>query len=156
MKVILLKDIQKIGQKDQIKDVSDGYARNFLIPEGLAKPATESALKQLEIQKAIAAKEAEEELKQAEETVGTLDGQEVEIGAKTDDSGKLYGAITPAKIAKKLKDLGFVVKKEQIKLEEKAIKEAGEHEITVEMDHGLEAKIKLVVLEEKKEEEAEI
>jgi len=150
MRIILLQDIEKLGQKFDVKDVADGYARNFLLPQGLVKPATEEALRQLEIEKAAAAKKAEEELKLAENTVAQLDGQEIEIFAKTDENGKLFGAITPLKIAKLLKEKGFEVKKSQIKISA-PIKETGEHEITAEMEHGLEAKIKLIVLEELKE-----
>jgi len=154
MKVILLQDIPKIGKKFDVKEVADGYARNFLLPEGLIKPATEEALKILEAEKAAAAKKAEEELKEAEKTVSQLDGQEIELFAKADESGKLFGAITPLKIAKVLKEKGFEAKKSQVKIPE-PIKTIGEHEITLEMEHGLEAKIKLIVSEQLKEDQKE-
>lgn len=154
MKVILLQDIPKIGKKFDVKEVADGYARNFLLPKGLIKPATEEALKTLEAEKLAAAKKAEEELKMVEQTVSQLDGQEIEIFSKADESGKLFGAITPLKIAKVLKEKGFEAKKNQIKIAE-PIKTIGEHEITLEMEHGLEAKIKLIVSEQLKEDSKE-
>lgn len=147
MRVILSQDIPKVGKKNEVKEVSDGYARNFLLAKGLAKPATESALKQLEAERELLAKKSEEELKVQEEIVTQIDGQEIEITAKADENGKLYGSITAAKIAKVLNDKGFNVSKKNIKLDD-SIKELGEYDINLEMDHGLEAKIKIIVNEE--------
>lgn len=145
MKVILLKTVDKIGAKHDVKDVADGFARNFLFPKGLARPATEGAIKEIEAEKAAAEAEAELDLAKTEELVAAIDGQEVEIKAKASDDGTLYGAITPMKISKILQDKGFKVKKNQIKLEDN-IKEAGEHDVTLDLAHGLEAKIKLIVV----------
>jgi len=149
MKVILLRDVEKLGKRFDVKDVADGYARNFLLPKGLAKPATESALKSLEAEKAAAEAAAEMDLKVAEEAVAGLDGQEIEIKAKAGEDGKLYGAITPVKIVKILKDKGFDVKKNQVKLAS-PIKEIGEYDVVLELAHGLEAKVKIIVVEEEK------
>jgi len=150
MKVILTKTIDKLGKKLDVKDVADGYARNFLFPRGLAKPATAGALKELETERAVAETAAELDLAQTEELVASLDGQEIETQAKASEEGKLYGAITAAKISKLLQDKGFNIKKHQIKSSEH-IKETGEHEVTLEFAHGLEAKIKLIVTAEEKE-----
>lgn len=147
MKVILLQDVEKLGKKFDVKEVADGYARNFLLPKNLVKPATEEALKQLEAEKEAAAKKAEEELKATEEIVERLDNQEIEIIAKIDENGKLYGSLTALKIARVLKDKGFDVSKNQIKLKE-PIKEVGEYDMVVEFPHGLEAKVKIIVVEE--------
>jgi len=150
MKIILLRDVEKLGKKYDVKDVADGHARNFLIPQGLAKPATGVALREIETEKATAELAAELDLKKTEETVQELDGQEIEIQAKIGDDGKLFGSITPLKITKAIQEKGFDIKKNQVKLEE-PIKEVGEYEITLELDHGLEAKIKIIVTEEIKE-----
>jgi len=150
MKIILLRDVEKLGKKYDVKDVADGHARNFLIPQGLAKPATEVALREIETEKATAELAAELDLKKTEETVQELDGQEIEIQAKIGDDGKLFGSITPLKITKAIQEKGFDIKKNQVKLEE-PIKEVGEYEITLELDHGLETKIKIIVTEEIKE-----
>jgi len=150
MKIILSQDIPKVGKKNEVKEVADGYARNFLIAKGLAKPATEAALKQLELIKAELARQAEEDLKIQENVVSQIDGQEFEIISKADGTGKLYGSITPVKVAKILKDKGFDISKNNVKLAV-PIKTIGEHEIDLELNHGLEAKIKLIINEEPKE-----
>ncbi|KKT26977.1 MAG: 50S ribosomal protein L9 [Parcubacteria group bacterium GW2011_GWA2_43_9b] len=150
MQVILSQDVPKVGKKNEVKEVADGYARNFLIAKGLAKPATEAALKQLELIKAELARQAEEDLKIQENVVSQIDGQEFEIISKADGTGKLYGSITPVKVAKILKDKGFDISKNNVKLAV-PIKTIGEHEIDLELNHGLEAKIKLIINEEPKE-----
>ena len=150
MQVILSQDVPKVGKKNEVKEVADGYARNFLIAKGLAKPATEAALKQLELIKAELARQAEEDLKIQENVVSQIDVQEFEIISKADGTGKLYGSITPVKVAKILKDKGFDISKNNVKLAV-PIKTIGEHEIDLELNHGLEAKIKLIINEEPKE-----
>ena len=152
MKVILLQDVQEVGKKNEVKEVADGFARNYLFPKELAKPAFQDALKQLEREKEIAVKEAEEDLAATESLVAQLDGQEIEITAKVDEGGKLYGSITAAKVAKAIKEKGFVIKPKQIKLTE-PIRETGESEVNLEFPHGLEAKIKVIVAEEMKKSE---
>lgn len=147
MKVILIQDVEKLGKKYDVREVANGFARNFLFPKNLAKPATASALKILEAEKAAAEAEAEEDLKKVEETVAMLDGQEIEIPTKIGEDGKLYGAITPQKIVSTLKEKGFLITKKQVKLGE-PIKEMGEYDISLEFAHGLEAKIKIIVIEE--------
>jgi len=147
MKVILMKDVPKVGKKSEIKDVADGYGRNFLIANNLAKPATEATIKQLELERELLVQQAEAELKVEEELVTQLDGQEIEIKAKAEESGKLYGSITAAKLIKVFKDKGFEVAKNNIKLAE-PIKETGEYDIIIELSHGLEAKIKIIIISE--------
>jgi large subunit ribosomal protein L9 len=151
MKIILLKEVEKLGRKFDVKEVADGFARNFLFPRGLAKPATASALKEAEIAKKVFEAAAEMDLKKTEELVAELDGQEIEIMSKISEDGKLYGSITSQKIYKILQDKGFDVRKKQVKLNE-PIKETGEHEVALELAHGLEAKIKIIVTGEPKEE----
>ena len=148
MRVILLKDVEKLGKKGEIKAVADGYARNFLIPNKLAVLATKSELAKLEEQKKIEAQKAEEELLHFQEIASQVDGLEIEMPAKVSEDGKLFGAVTPSQITEKLKEKGFDIGKEQVKLES-PIKEIGEYEATVEFPHNLEAKIKVIVIEEK-------
>jgi large subunit ribosomal protein L9 len=148
MKVILLKDVEKLGQKGDVKEVADGYARNFLIPNKLAVLATKAELVKLEEQKKIEAQKAEEELVHFQEIASQIDGLELEIPAKVSEDGKLFGAVAASQIAEKLKEKGFEIKKEQIKTGE-PIKEIGEYEATVEFPHNLEAEIKIIVVEEK-------
>lgn len=148
MKVVLLQDIENLGKKYEIKNVKAGYARNFLIPKGLAKPATNEALKWLKAQKEIEEKRAEEELKKAQEIASKLDGQEVTIQVKVGEEGQLFETITLQKIWEKLKELGFEIKKGQIDLTE-PIKELGEFPIKIKFEHNLEAEIKVIITEEK-------
>jgi large subunit ribosomal protein L9 len=148
MKVILLKDIENLGKKYEIKEVSDGYARNYLIPKKLAKVANEKNLKWLEKQKEKEEKKAEEELKKVQEAASAIDGQEVVIPVKVGEDGQLFESITVQKIYERLKELGFEIKKNQILLES-PIKELGEFPVKIKFPHNLEAEIKIIVVEEK-------
>jgi large subunit ribosomal protein L9 len=147
MKIILLKDVEKLGKKYEIKEVKAGYARNFLIPQGLAKQATKEALKWLEIQKEIEAKKVEEELKNVQELASKIDGYELVIPAKVSKGGQLYENINSQKIAEKLQTENFAIDKKQIELD-KPIKELGEFPVKIKFKHNLEAEIKVIVVEE--------
>jgi large subunit ribosomal protein L9 len=153
MKVILLQDIEKLGKKHEVKEVADGYARNFLLPNNLVKLATRKAMEEIEAQKELMSKEAEGELKVIQEIISRIDGQEVEVAVKAKEDGKIFGSITPPKIIQALKKKGFNIKKDQIKIKE-AIKKLGEYPIMVTFDHNLEAEIKVMVVEEKKKEDS--
>ena len=148
MKIILLQDIEKLGKKNDLREVTDGYARNFLIPNKMAVLATKSEIAKIEEQNKIDAQKAEEELARFQEMASQLDGLELEIVAKTDDDGKLFGAVNAPALAEKLKEQGLKIEKNQIRIE-KPIKETGEHEITIELPHNLEVKIKVIVVAEK-------
>lgn len=156
MKVILLKDVDKIGKKFEVKEVKDGYARNFLIPQQLAKPATKEALIWLETRKEIEEKVAEDDLKKSQSVASSIDDREVIIEVKVGEQDQLFEAIGVQKIADKLKELGFEVKKTQIELPE-PIKDLGEFPVKIKFEHNLEAEIKVIVNklegEEKKEEQ---
>jgi len=148
MKVILLKDIENFGKKYEVKEVKAGYARNFLIPKNLAKPATKEALKWLEIQKETEVKKSEEELKKVEDFASQIDGLELSFPVKIGEKGELFESINSQKIFEKLKELGFGIKKTQIELKE-PIKELGEFPVKIHFEHNLEAEIKVIVVEEK-------
>jgi large subunit ribosomal protein L9 len=144
MKVILLKDITGVGKKYEIKSMKDGYARNFLIPNGFAKPANSSAMAELKEIKKQEEKVAEDHLLEVQKIASQLDGQEFEFFVKTGDDGQLFEAITPIKIAKKLSDSGFNIKKDQIILDN-PIKELGEFHAKINLDHHLEVKITIII-----------
>lgn len=143
MKVILLKDVPDLGEAGEVKEVALGHARNFLIPKGLAEEATEDRVKEIEVQKKKEAKVAEADLVKTEQSAQQLEGQTIEIPAKASEEGTLYAAISPAKVAAALKSKGFEVRSDQI--EASHIKELGEHEIVIDLDHGLEARITLII-----------
>jgi large subunit ribosomal protein L9 len=147
MKVILLKDVEKLGKKGDIKKVADGYGRNFLIPQGLAVLADKKGLENLEERKENEAEEIKKELEYFQQLASQADGLEINISAKVSQDEKLFGAVTPNKIVEEIKKEGFDIKKEQIKLEN-PIKTLGEHEAVIEFPHNLEAKIKIIVTEE--------
>jgi len=147
MRVILLQDVDNLGKKYEIKEVKDGYARNFLIPKGLVKPATKEVLKWLETQKEVEAQRAEEELKRVQGLASTIDGQEVIIPVKIGEDGQLFESITSQKIFEKLKELGFEIKKTQFDLKE-PIKELGEFPVKIKFEHNLEAEIKVIITKE--------
>ena len=148
MKVILLKEVEKVGKMFEIKTVKNGYARNFLIPNGLAKPATREAIKWVEMQREILEKKAEEELKKVQETVSKIDGLEVLIFVKIGKENQLFEKITAQKIAEKIKELGYKVDKKQIVLE-KPIDMIGEYPVKIKFADNLEADIKIIITEEK-------
>ena len=147
MKVILLEDVESLGKKYEIKEVKDGYARNFLLPQKLVKAATKQALKWLADQKEIIEKEAEEDLKKAQELASSLDGLEISVVVKVGEAGQMFESINSQKISEKLKEMGFEVKKSQIVLEN-PIKELGEFPVNINLDHNLEAEIKAIVTAE--------
>ena len=148
MRVILLQDIENIGNKYDVKEIKDGYARNFLIPKKMVKLATEKNLKWLKIQKEIQAKKSEQGLEKAQETATKLDGLEIIIPVKVGEENQLFESINAQKIAEKIKELGFEIKKTQIDLEE-PIKESGEFPLKIKLEHNLEAEIRVIITEEK-------
>lgn len=151
MKIILLQDVEKLGKKNEVKEVADGYARNFLFPNKLAILATQSEIVKAEEQKKIDAQKAEKELAHFQELASQLDGLELEIEDKADDDGNLFGAISVAKIIEKIKEQGFEIEKNQVKITE-PIKEVGEREVLIELPHNLEVKVKVIVIAKKNKE----
>jgi len=146
MKIILIEDIENLGEKGDIKRVADGYARNFLLPNKLAKIATKKNLKEIEKQEKLVALKTEGELKLLQKSVSRIDRQEIEIPVKLKKDGGIYGSLTSSKVSQILRKKGFDVKKTQIKLKE-PIKELGEYPIMINFPHGLEAEIKLIIVE---------
>ena len=148
MKIIFIKDQPGAGKKGEIKEVSSGFATNFLIPKGLVKLATKEAIVWLETQKEIKEKKAEEELKTVQERATSLDGQEITIVIKVGKEGQLFESINSQKISEKLKELGFEIKKSQVLLAE-PIKTFGEFPVKIKLEHNLEVEIKVIITEEK-------
>jgi len=147
MKVVLLEDVEKVGKKYEIKEVADGFARNFLIPKNQAKLATKEMMEWAKIKKEVLENKAENELKKTQELASAIDGLEVIIQVKVGDENQLFELITAQKIADQLKELGFEIKKNQIDLIE-PIKEIGEYPIKIKLDHNLESQIQVIINEE--------
>lgn len=144
MRIILLENVEDLGKKWEVKEVADGYARNFLIPKGFAKPATESEIEEAERRRAEEEERAKKELEAIEDIVSKLDGYELKVPMTVGEEGQLYEGVNEQKISMRLKEEGFDVSPKQIQLKE-VIKEPGEFPVTLELDHGLEAEIRVIV-----------
>ena len=131
MQVILLDRIAKLGKLGEVVRVRDGYARNFLIPKGLAKRATQRAIVDFERQKVELEQKASDRLKRAQELGSKLSGIVVEIVQKAGVDGKLFGSVTNQDIVEKLGDDGIEITKSQVNMPEGPIKSAGDHLIRV-------------------------
>jgi large subunit ribosomal protein L9 len=148
MKVILLKDIKGTGKKGEVKEVADGFARNFLLKQGVAELATKSAVEQFTQSKKKKTKQEERDLQKHQENASKIDGRGIEITAKVNKEGRLYAALTKAKIASEIKkQLGAIVPAKQIELAE-PIKDVGEHHAKVLFGHGIEAEFVISLSEE--------
>ena len=131
MQVILLDRIAKLGKLGEVVRVRDGYARNFLIPKGLAKRATQKAIADFDRQKEKLEQKASDKLKKAQELGAKLSGLAVEIVQKAGVDGRLFGSVTNQDIVEKLCDNGIEITKSQVNMPEGPIKAAGEHLIRV-------------------------
>ena len=138
MKIILLQDVKNIGKKGQIKEVPDGYARNFLIAKNLASPATtvlitkakqdeEKQKQQLQIQK-----------QQFEKLAAAINGKEVIIKARAKDK-KLFGSVTKKELFLEIKKLGYEIPEKALVIDH--IKELGEHKVKINLEYGIQAHI---------------
>ena len=145
MIVILMKDVKGSGKAGDVVKVSDGYARNMLLPKGLAKEATEANSHSLEKQKAIAAEKLEEQKAAAKEMAAKLEKITLKIESKGGDSGKLFGSITSKDIAEALeKQEGMKIDKKKIEMKT-PIKQAGETEVTLKLFTEISAQLKVSV-----------
>lgn len=149
MKVVLLQDVKGTGKKDQILEVSDGYARNFLLPRGIAKEATRDALNSIENAKKAAKHREDVKRNEAEVKSRELKGKVVEVHARAGEGGRLYGSITNEQIAEALKQQhGIQVDKRKIELDE-PVKAAGQALFSVKLSAGIATRMILNVVAEK-------
>ncbi len=145
MKVVLLKDVPGQGKKDKIVNVSDGYARNYLIPRGLAAEADARMLNDIKNREAAQAHRVEEETAAARATAGKLEASNVIVRSGAGADGRLYGSVTAMDVAAALKDqLGVEVDKRKIIIPE-PIKSHGKYELEVKLYAGITGKINLLV-----------
>ena len=147
MKVIFLKDVPK-GKRGEIKEVADGYARNFLFPKGMALPATSSAVKEAKL---LLEKKVEHQAQQQEEQgkiASELEGKELYFKAKAGAKGRLHGSITSANVAEELSRVtGLEIDKKRVEMDE-PLHHLGSYEIVINLGTGALAKIKVNVEEE--------
>lgn len=145
MIVILLKDVKGTGKAGEIVKVSDGYARNMLIPRGMAKEATDGNVRSLEKAKAVQAQKDADAKAAAEKLAKELKDKEIVIRTKGGEGGKLFGSITTKDIEAAVKDqLGVKIDKKKMQLES-PIKHIGSHEVAVKLAGGVAAVIRVKV-----------
>jgi large subunit ribosomal protein L9 len=145
MEVLLLKDVEQLGEAGEIKRVADGYARNFLIPQGLAAIATPGAIRQTELQRQGDVRRQAKELDEAQALAQILDGLTVTFEARAGEADRLYGSITNANIAEALEEqVDQDVDRRKIAMEE-PLKELGTHAVTVRLAPGAEAKVTVII-----------
>jgi large subunit ribosomal protein L9 len=147
MKVILKEDFESLGKRGDTIKVADGYARNYLMPKGLAIAATSKSAQAIEHEKKLIAKRAEKEKKNAEALLASFAGVAVSIGRKTADQEKLFGSVTTKDIEKALADKGLKVDRKQIVLDE-PIKQLGDFPVKIKLYAGIVAEITVKVVEE--------
>jgi large subunit ribosomal protein L9 len=145
MKVILLKDVPTLGRTGEVREVKDGYARNYLLPRGLAAPATDSNVRHLQHTR----KAAEHREARLEHEAGTrrssLEALVVEVRAKTGEEGRLFGSVTAQDIAEAITRQGIEISKKQVELSE-PIKAAGFYKVPVRLAHGHTAMVEVNVV----------
>jgi large subunit ribosomal protein L9 len=146
MKVILTKDVADLGNKGDIVDVADGYARNYLVPRSMAVLATRGALRQAEAMRAAREEAARRALAEAEQLAQNLVGARVVVAARAGDEGKLFGSIGAGDVAEAIKKFtGYEVARDTVHLET-PIKEIGLHEITLQPHTEVDFKVTLDVI----------
>lgn len=143
MKIILLQDVKNLGKRGDIKEVSEGYARNFLFVKKLAEIATNSGLKKVDVIKKKQAEKEQLDLEKTQELASRLDGMAVVILVK-EKNGKLFGSIHAKDIVKELKKENIIISEKAIILQD-PLKEIGDYEVKIELEHNIEAVINVSV-----------
>jgi large subunit ribosomal protein L9 len=147
MKIILKKDHDKLGKTGEVVNVKDGFAMNYLIPNGVAMKATASNMNVLDEIKKNQAKKLEKEIAEAQKLAGDLSGIQLEIKAKAADDIKLFGSVTSGTIAEALIHKGFTIDKRNILLEE-PIKELGSRTVEIKLAGNVLAQVNVSVVKE--------
>ena len=148
MKVILKEDVKSLGKKGQIVEVSDGYARNFILKKGKGVEATSKNLNDLKLQKANEDKIAQENYEAAQELGKKIEAGQIQVSIKTGEGGKAFGSVSSKEIAEEAKSqLGLDIDKKKIQLKE-TIKTLGTHNVSVKLHPKVTVELKVGVTEE--------
>jgi large subunit ribosomal protein L9 len=147
MKVLLCEDIRSLGWLGDVLEVNEGYARNYLLPQGLAKVATKANIKAIAQQKAERAEQRVHERGRLEQAVKAVEDAEAVIAARANEQGVLFGSVTASQIAANLQAQGFEVADEIVQLHEH-IKHIGTHTVTLKFTDDLTAQVKVTVVPE--------
>ena len=147
MKIILIKDVKGIGKAFDVKEVKDGYARNFLLLKGLAEAATKEAVQRLERQKKIRETEHQKLVEELKIGAKNLEGLELKFKMKTGEKGETFGSVSRKDVELELAKQGY----KDLKIElEKPIKGIGEHSVPIDLGEGIMAKVKVLTEAEQK------
>ncbi|MGI6339735.1 MAG: 50S ribosomal protein L9 [Bacteroidales bacterium] len=148
MEIILLQDVNKLGQKDDIVRVKDGYGRNYLIPKGYAIPASPSA-KKMHAENLRQRAHKEEKIKAAaQETAARLGEIKLVVGAKTSSTGKIFGSVNTIQIAESLKEKGFDIDRRSITLPDDQIKEIGTYNAVIKLHRDVKVEVEFEIIAE--------
>lgn len=145
MRVILLEEVKGVGRKYDVKEVADGYARNFLFPRNLARVATPKVLKDVETLKAKLHEENAEFIKQLEELKRLIESRYLEFTLRTDEKGSVYGSVTKEMILRAMREHEWLGKERVDILLGHPLKGFGEYTVPVDLKKGLKAELKVVV-----------
>jgi large subunit ribosomal protein L9 len=145
VKVLFKKDVPDVAKAGQVKDVADGYARNFLIPRGLAIAATSGALKQVADVQAVAARHAAEEQRAAQALKERLESQPIIIEAKAGSQGRLYGSVTTADVATAIqRQIGASVERRDLEIDD-PVRQVGSYTVTARLHRVVSASVTIEV-----------
>jgi large subunit ribosomal protein L9 len=147
MQIILQEDVEKLGNRGQVVEVAEGYARNFLLPRKLALEASPGNMKRLERMRAVFAKKAAVEIADAQKLAELLAGVSLEISRKSGESDQLFGSVTSADISDALAAKGYTIDRRKIQLAE-PIKLIGQFDVPIKLHREVVANLKLAVKKE--------
>lgn len=147
MKVVLLKDVKGTGKKGEIKEVSDGYAKNFLLKTGAAKIADNSAMNENKNNQSAQAFHKATEIAEAKELAKKLEGKSVTLSIKCGENGKTFGSVSNKEVADALEKQGFKIDKKKIEIKE-PIKTIGSYQVTIRVYPEITAKINVNIVAE--------
>jgi large subunit ribosomal protein L9 len=146
VQVVLKEDVDNLGRSGDLVKVKPGYARNYLIPRGLAAAATRQNLAEIEHHRRIARMKMEKERAESEKAAKVLEGVTIQIAKEAGDEGKLFGSVTAAEIVEALERKGIEIDKKKLLMPDDAIKTTGEHTLEVKFPAGVRASFKLRVV----------
>lgn len=148
MEVILLDKVENLGGLGDKVSVKPGYGRNYLIPYGIAKPATKENIAEFEARRAELERQAAEALESAKARAEKLEGLNLEIKAKSGSEGKLFGSVGPIDIEAVLNEKGIEVERKEIRMQDGPIRVAGEHEVDIHLHSDVNVAITVTVIGE--------
>ena len=146
MEIILIQDVDNLGGKNELVKVRNGYARNFLIPQGLAVEASPSNRKQLDERLKVVSKKEEQMLAQINNVISKLTESPLRVGAKTGTSGKIFGSVTPLQLSRAIRDQkGYEIDRKKIHITDD-VKELGTYKASIDFGNGHHAEVEFEVI----------